>query len=428
MPVNISGVTVATLSDLDSLERTISGIQDSVYNLEARFSEFNRTFGYRLSSVENKLDQHTSQINTLEATIRRVEQSLTKMISDLDDEIGAMTAEITRSDTLLLQTNQYLVQNNTSLDEITDSARQQVSQEAAQRQELARRFDSLLKTAETHTTTLRDSFTALQAEVTQLIKIDQENTRLIERSLRALRESVLQVQSQTQDDLAHTTGAVQGFAQAKEERWKEEAGQYQRLVGLQESLHQSLMRLRQTADTLAGSAGQAEGLQKDSLRRQQEERARQLNQAALGHIYGGEPGQAAPLLEEAARLAPQQSAIMLNLAHVRFLCGQVEEARTLLEPLLADPAAAGQAHFILGLASLQAGDAAAALPHLEQAVRSRPGVPEAEAPVWLALGQARRAVGQIQPALEAWRQAVRLDPAVLAAHPQVRMMLEEDAV
>ena len=134
---------------------------------------------------------------------------------------------------------------------------------------------------------------------------------------------------------------------------------------------------------------------------------------------------ASRLLETAPALAGEQAReiiaavgehpmAVLILAVSHRLQGQLGRALDVLRPLVASQPNAALAHYELGLALGEAGDAAGAIAALRRAVQLKPGLPQA----WRALGDQLTVAGELEAADEAYAGHVRFstrDPRLLAA-------------
>ncbi len=106
-----------------------------------------------------------------------------------------------------------------------------------------------------------------------------------------------------------------------------------------------------------------------------------------------------------------------DLARARALieAGRSDEAIPVLEPLVVDPARDAAARVLLGTALRESGDLARATTVLADGLEALPG----EAPLALALAEARLADGDDDAALRLARRAVDASPRLAAAHAMV---------
>jgi len=112
---------------------------------------------------------------------------------------------------------------------------------------------------------------------------------------------------------------------------------------------------------------------------------------------------------------------LLARAHAEQAAGRLKEAEATCRDLIAiDPNHAGAWH-LLGVLTLRAGDAAAALAHIERAATLAPQ----KADVRNSRGFALRALKRDAEAEAAFREAVALDPNFLEAHYQLGNLLRE---
>jgi tetratricopeptide (TPR) repeat protein len=110
--------------------------------------------------------------------------------------------------------------------------------------------------------------------------------------------------------------------------------------------------------------------------------AEAISGLANTHVQRGDPRSAVPLYERALALAPADAATHANLGRARLALGEFDAARSSFERAAALDPRMASAHAGLAEAALALGDATAAIVHLREAWRARPGAEEALALAW----------------------------------------------
>lgn len=125
-----------------------------------------------------------------------------------------------------------------------------------------------------------------------------------------------------------------------------------------------------------------------------------------------------------APLPASRSAISLDerlsAARQWLEAGQVEKAETQLLPALQHPASRAEALYLLAVAAVIGGRAAAAEIHARAAIAERPG----DSRFHFALGRAHKLGGQLPAAIAAYRQAIALDGRYAEAHVSLGIALK----
>jgi len=104
-----------------------------------------------------------------------------------------------------------------------------------------------------------------------------------------------------------------------------------------------------------------------------------------------------------------------------FERGDLECARRAVAPLLDEPSAPGQVHLLAGMVEAGRGDWQRARPLLQRAVRVQPDRVEG----WVTLGNVHYMLGELEPAIAAYRQVVRQQPANPVAHNNLAVALAD---
>ncbi len=129
----------------------------------------------------------------------------------------------------------------------------------------------------------------------------------------------------------------------------------------------------------------------------------------LLHRQFGEAAEATSALVRAAALQPKDEATLLELATISQERGACYEAETWLAPLLetpSSPAKGAQASALVGRCFLAQERPETAVPYFERAVRDD----ATSVSTWLLLGQANRAAGHVDAAIDAYEQVLVLKP------------------
>ena len=127
---------------------------------------------------------------------------------------------------------------------------------------------------------------------------------------------------------------------------------------------------------------------------------------ALGHasrLLGSNPELAGQQASEILRVVDGHPVALLVLAASHRMCGRVDAALAILEPLAAAQPNAAQAHCELGLTLARAGRGDEAVAALRRALALRPALPQA----WLALADHLRGTGDGEGANAAYLESVR---------------------
>ncbi len=421
MPYYLNGVYLATTDDLNSLERSVSLLDRSLKRLDEALRQRTEEFNHSLKALEKTTEEHLRLIRLLDKRATDLEKALRDAVDELNRTLDQLSDEVETSTGYLVEVNQHLEKNDTAMLELNGQVKYATDQEVNHRAEASENFEALLKQQKNAATALASAFKDLQNGFTDLIKAEEENTHLLEHSIRLMREALIDVQSQTQEELMQAIDALQIYRQAKQERGQEENVLFNRLLEVQENMRRHLTTLETTTTTLAENTGRGEAHLMECLVDRMKSQSRLLNQQALTLMMQGEPGLAADLLDAAVQMDPETAELAQNqiLAHLR--AGHLQQAEELISPRLAVDALNPSLLHLLGMILLARGDTPQALEKLQQAVE----LDGQDGEIFFTLGKAYYAARQIQPALQAWETAVRLVPELAEADPVVRILLEE---
>ena len=131
-----------------------------------------------------------------------------------------------------------------------------------------------------------------------------------------------------------------------------------------------------------------------------------LHLLGVVHLQAGDPGAALALLEQAARLRPQNADVLVNFGNALRESGRPQRALAALDRALHLKPDAPQAHYNRALALQQLGDIDTALEAYERAIALQPRYLEAVFNRGVALQEARR----YAEAEQAFGRALELDP------------------
>jgi predicted O-linked N-acetylglucosamine transferase (SPINDLY family) len=128
-----------------------------------------------------------------------------------------------------------------------------------------------------------------------------------------------------------------------------------------------------------------------------------------------------PRLEQAARLAPDDAELQIELGRAQAAANKHAAAVLTLERALKLAPDNAQARLQLALLALLGGQPDKALAHLQVAVWNEPGLAEAQ----FHLGNLVRGSGQLQEAEQYYRLALQADPMYAAAHANLGGLLKD---
>ena len=421
MPYNLNGVNLATMDDLNSIEHNLSLLDRSVKRLDDSIRQRTEELKSFQAETEKKFDDQLRLIRLLDKRATDLEKALRDAVEELNRTLDQISTEVETSTGYLEETNQHLVKNDVAMLELNGQLKFATEQEGNRRTQVAEKFEAVLTQQKNTAQALASAFKDLQSGFADLIKAEEENTHLLEHSIRLMREALIDVQSQTQEELMQAIDALQIYRQTKQERGKEEDTLFTHLLEVQETMRKHLATLESTAATLADNTSRAESHQMDRLLDQMKAQARSMNQDAMVLMMRGEASLAASLLDNAVEIDPETPVLAQNqiLAHIR--AGHLDQAEKLLKPRLdTDPLNPHLLH-LAGMIRLYRGELQAAMEILLQAIQ----LDGQDGELFFTLGKAYYAAGQIQHALEAWEHAALLEPELAEADPLVRILLEE---
>ncbi|HOG45296.1 MAG TPA: tetratricopeptide repeat protein [Anaerolineae bacterium] len=413
MPAQISGVVVATAEDLRRLEARIDATVRQIAKAEKDARALHEENASKIRVLQADLKAQQARADRLEAEIKGLAQVL-----------DAIATEVERSSALLGEAGGSIAETSGLLEQLAGLVATQNEARGARHEELTDRLDHLLAQRQGETAALHGAFADLQTGVAELAQAEQDGSRQIEHSIRMLREAVVQAQSQAQEELTQMAEAAHEATRARDEQAQQEAAALERLLAAQTHLAEHLLAIQTTASNMAASSARAQGWQEERLSQAKARWAHALNGQAAALLHRGECAAAAPLLEEAMRLAPDDVTIRANLALACMGTGQSGRAEALLlEAVTADGEAVAALNE-LGVLYLDLGNPQAALTYLERAVQLAPE----EAAIWLNLGRAHYGCGAVAQAMAAWQRAAELEPLLVASDAEVRIALSEQAI
>jgi tetratricopeptide (TPR) repeat protein len=421
MPYNLNGVSLATMDDLNSIEHNLSLLDRSVKRLDDSIRQRTEELKSFQAETEKKFDDQLRLIRLLDKRATDLEKALRDAVDELNRTLDQISNEVETSTGYLEETNQHLVKNDTAMVELNGQVKFATEQEGIRRTQVAEKIEAVLTQQKNTADALASAFKDLQSGFADLIKAEEENTHLLEHSIRLVREALIDVQSQTQEELMQAIDALQIYRQTKQERGKEEDTLFAHLLEVQETMRKHLATLESTTATLTDNTSRAESLQMDRLMDRMKAQARSMNQDAMALMMRGEASLAASLLDNAVEIDPETPVLAQNqiLAHIR--ADHLDQAEKLIKPRLdSDPLNPHLLH-LAGLIHLIRGELQAALDKLLLAIQ----LDDQDGEIFFTLGKAYYKAGQIQPALEAWNHAALLMPELAEADPLVRILLEE---
>jgi tetratricopeptide (TPR) repeat protein len=420
MPAMISGTRVATPEDINRLETWLSNVATGLSKLQddtnTRFADHTQ----RLNSLTAAFNTQKLHLDKLSTDLQNLDTALKEAVQDTEQTLDGIVGEIQQSDSLLKETNQYLSAHGDKIEQIATTANRQANAETARRLDLEKRLEEMLGVQKSQYTALRQAFSDLQAKLVELAVAEKMGAEMVERSIRVLRDTVTQVQDQTQSDLTRTSQAVQEYTRAKNERAKQEADVYARLISIQEQMHARLESIETVAGLQALSGTQSQEHQQDLMHLERAWQANELNQEAALLLRRGDYSTAVLLLEQAIELSPQDLALQTNLAHAWSKTGQIERAESLLLATLEIEPGTAPVHNQLGVLYLEKGDSPAALPYLQRAAELEPD----SGAILINLGKAYFQNGRIALAMEAWQRARQVEPGLVNDDVAVKLLLE----
>jgi tetratricopeptide (TPR) repeat protein len=421
MPYNLNGVNLATMDDLNSIEHNLSLLDRSVKRLDDSIRQRTEELKSFQAETEKKFDDQLRLIRLLDKRATDLEKALRDAVEELNRTLDQISNEVETSTGYLEETNQHLVKNDLAMVELNGQVKLATEQEGNRRTQVNEKFETVLTQQKNTAVALASAFKDLQSGFADLIKAEEENTHLLEHSIRLMREALIDVQSQTQEELMQAIDALQFYRQTKQERGKEEDTIFVHLLEVQQTMRKHLATLESTTAMLADNTSRAESHQMDHLMNRMKAQARSMNQDAIVLMMRGESSLAASLLDNAVEIDPETPVLAQNqiLAHIR--AGHLDQAEKLIKPRLdTDPLNPHLLH-LAGMIQLYRGESQTAIEKLLQAIQ----LVDQDGGIFFTLGKAYYAAGQIQPALEAWKHAALLEPELAEADPLVRILLEE---
>lgn len=146
-----------------------------------------------------------------------------------------------------------------------------------------------------------------------------------------------------------------------------------------------------------------------------------LNQQAVKAYYQGFSQTALALLEQAARLAPGDVTILLNLAQLYLEMGQIEQAAEAQCKAAHLAPQSAQVLYIEGVLALKQGDTRRAVETLSRCVDAVAN-PTDQLPYRLALAEAYYLDGHPQQAVEQWHRVLAIEPMHPTAHSRLQFL------
>lgn len=437
MSTTIGSTKVATPED-------ISQVQERVDYVWASLTAFRQETQQQLITQEGQIGTLRAETRDLQtrtgnlegavleldekiaASIRQWKEALDQLETQVKDAIQewkqtqeSIAGEMREGTTLLAAVNQQLTEHGEAMTQMAAMAQEQAQTEAGKRQTLAERLEQVLQQQQLQTTALREAFGELHTQFGDLARTEERGARQVEDAIQILQAAMAQAKKQMQDALARSAATVDSFAGAKTERAQREAAAFDQLRLVQDRMAAQLAGIETVCQALAASGQMNEAEQQARSIQVKTWQAAKLNREAAGLLRRGDHAAAMGMLEEAARLAPEEAAVKTNLALACLGMHQAGRAESLLREVLERDATFVAALNGWGLLCLDRSDAPAAVPSLKRAVE----LMAEDAGLWLNLGKAYYGSGAVAPAMEAWRRAQMLEPELVAAEPQVSLAL-----
>jgi tetratricopeptide (TPR) repeat protein len=421
MPYFLNGVNLATMDDLSSIERNISLLDRSVKRVDDLLRQRTEEFNNSIRALEKTLEEHLRLIRLLDKRATDLEKALRDAVDELNRTLDQIATEVETSSGYLEEINQNLEKNDAAMVELNGQFKQAAEQENKRRTQVSDKFETVIAQQRSSAEALALAFKELQSSFGDLLKTEEESTRLLEHSIHQMSEALTDVQSQTQEELKQAIDAIEVFRQAKQERGWEENNLFKQLLDVQESMRNHLSNMESTAARLSESTGQAEAHQLDRLVNRMKAQALSLNAEAVKLMMRGEPNLAAALLDAAVKMDPESSILAQNniLAHMR--AGHLDLVAGLINPRLEANPENPQILHLAGMLQLALGNPQQALEFLIHAAE----MDHQNGEIFLTLGKARYAAGNIKDALAAWEMAVSMQPDLAGVDPLVKILMEE---
>lgn len=412
MTTKISGVRVVTPDDLSALKSELTKLGDRVEKLHKDAQARSEGNASKIRILVSDLRAQSARIDKLEGGLKQLRRTLNGIVQ-----------EAKRASEFLGEANSRLGKANETLDQTTASVRDHAQAEARRRQQLTEAMQNLLTHYEIQAESLQGAFADIRSQLSGLAEAEREGAKRIRFSINDLREGLMQLQAQTQEGLSRTTRAVHEFTKTKEAHALKEATAFQQLISVQESIQKRLDAIEEAASGLSKSSQEAKEVEERSLVQTSRRVAEEMNHQAALLLIRQDYRAAMLLLEVATQLAPEDIAILNNLALARLKAEEPQYGRVkdmLTEAVARDPESVAALDG-LGVLHLDEGNAEEALIHLERAAELAPE----DATIWMNLGKARFAVGAVSRAMEAWHQAYQLEPVLVSGDAEVRILLDE---
>jgi len=415
-----SGQDFASIGDIERLEDRLTALEEHVVQM-------GRDAWDRANKNADKISILYGELKTQQERADRLEAAMAEMAKTL----AMMAREADRAGNLLGQVEGRLLQNGETLAQIAEAAARRAQAEALRRQDFSARLERLQDQQAAQVQAFAQAISRIEEGLQALARAEHEGAQQLGQALTTLHAALTGLQDQVQAGWAAASEAAEGRARAAAGHAQAEEAALAQLLAGQSQGPAQLRSIAASAGELAAASQALQAHQQARVRQAALERARALNRQALP-LLGKAPFAAVEterdeaaiaLLEEAARLAPEDTVVTTNLALAYLQAGELEHAEELLRLALAREPEAAYALNALGLLALRRGRAREARIPLQQAAALAPE----DATIQLNLGKAHYGCGEIRPAIESWRRAQALDPALVARDSAVSILLDEQA-
>lgn len=410
MATKISGVSVATPEDVDSL-------QSEIRDVTRRIDRITKDIDLRLSSTMRDIRVIRTDLEGQAARTRALEESINILDVILDD----ITMQVSRSGRLLENISDHVASGATILKDATGAIRQEAANETTRRQEFTGKLNQLLAEHKAQASALQQAFDTIETGLDRLLDTERKGVEEIRGAISMLHDTVAVVQSQTQVQFDGVTESLREMTQNRQEQAQEEASTLAQIHATQGVWNERLHAIQTSVHDIALTSQRTRSTQDVRLAQLRIARARALNEAAIRLVMQGEYAGSAALLEETNRIVPDDPVLQCNLAMAYLKNQDVERARTVLEQMRQMDAAGLPTLQSYGLFCIEQRDYGSAILYLEQVVEAQPD----DALTWMNLGKAHFGVGAVVPAIQAWRQAQQLAQGFVSSDVAVSILLDE---
>lgn len=421
MPVRIADEWVASRDDFRGLDNRINELSRNLSDAQSEARKQAQENQQRIRTVETTITQQISRIDKLTTNLTNLDQAFQQAVNTIEQTLDTITAELSKTGDYLVEMNTYLQSGADRLEQISASVRDQAQTETSQRKVLTGSLTQYREQQSVLAAALQDAFHQVHKQLTTLVEIEKDGAQLVDESLSQVRAVLVNLQDQTQHDLGRLADEIDQASQARQQRSDVENQSLAQLVHQQEQLNACLALVQAASAQLVTTVGQLENSQHAAVDKARQLQAQEMNLMAAGLVERGEYKAAQSVLEQAVGYVPDDPALMTNLAVALMKNGQLSRAEELLTRVVQIAPQFSAALNQYGLLYLAKQQPELAIPWLRQAADQAAD----QAAIWLNLGKAEYELGNIAFAIQAFRKAQQLEPALVVDDTLARLVLED---